>query len=263
MTDEIIQLENGSASIEAVARAEYDIQISTAKRFPRNLAKVRENCVAIVTMDKETAESCRYTLPRGDKKISGESVHLARVLAQQYGNIRVEARVVQITETQVVSEAVAFDLETNYASKVEIRKSIIGKSGRFNEDMITMTCARTNAIAYRNAVLSVIPKGIITACSKASLQLITGDLSDENKLIKSRNTILEKMKAEYSVSEAQILKAIGVNSVNQIRAEQIADLIGLAQAIKDGDTTVQDTFFEKLALGAISDEAKNLQNPLK
>lgn len=232
----------GTEMYEAGQRAEFDIQIATAKRFPRNLARVKENAVAIITMDKTTAEQCRYALPRGGKTLSGPSVHLARIIVQQYGNIRVDARVKQITEKQIISEAVCFDLETNYAVKVEVRRSIMSKNGRFNDDMITVTGNASNSIAFRNAVFAVIPKGITDVCYNTAMEMITGDLSDEAKLIKKRNDVLGKMKTAYNITEEQILTAIGLRSINQVKAEQIADLIAIGQSIKDGDTTVDEAF---------------------
>lgn len=248
----------GTEMYEAGQRAEFDIQIATAKRFPRNLARVKENAVAIITMDKATAEQCRYALPRGGKTLSGPSVHLARIIVQQYGNIRVDARVKQITDKQIISEAVCFDLETNYAVKVEVRRSIMqnetvwdektkksvrtGKMIRMNDDMITVTGNASNSIAFRNAVFAVIPKGITDVCYNTAMEMMTGDLSDEAKLIKKRNDVLGKMKTAYNITEEQILTAIGLRSINQVKAEQIADLIAIGQSIKDGDTTVDEAF---------------------
>jgi len=239
---EIIESSGGVEIIEAQQRAEFDIQISTAKRYPRDLVRIKNNCIAVVAMDKETAESCRYALPRGGKTLSGPSVHLARIIAQQYGNIRVDARIKQVTDKQVISEAVCFDLETNYACKVEVRRSISGKNGRFNDDMITVTGNASNSIAFRNAVLNVIPKGITDIVYKAAIQTITGDLSDETKLIKSRNAAVQYFKDTYNVNEKQLLAAMGLNSVNQIKSEQIADMKGMIQSLKDGDSTVSEMF---------------------
>ena len=232
--------------IEAQQRAEYDIQIATAKRYPRELKRVKDNCIAIVTMDKEIAASCRYALPRGGKSISGPSVHLARVIAQQYGNIRVDARIKQTTDKHVISEAVCFDLETNYACKVEVRRSIIGKSGRFNDDMITVTGNAANAIAFRNAVLNVVPKGLTQAVYDSSIKMLTGDLTDDDKIIAARKKALDFFKSEYDISEKQVLDAMGLRSINQIETEQIADLRGMLQAIKDGDSTIDEMFNLKI-----------------
>jgi len=248
---QIIQT-TGLEIIRAQQSAEIDVQIATAKNYPRDLRRVKDDCVAIVTMDKETAESCRYVLPRGDKKISGGSVHLARILAQQYGNLRVESKIKAITESEIISEGVAFDLQTNYAVKVEVRKSILqneyvggkksGKKVRMNEDMITVTGNAANAIALRNAVFSIVPKSITDSCYKASIETITGDLSDETKLISARKKALDYFKDTYRATEDEVLKVLGLNSVNQIKAEQIADLRGIIQSLKDGDTTADVLF---------------------
>ena len=242
----------GSEIVEAQQRAEIDVQIATAKNYPRDLRGVKDSCVAIVTMDKETAESCRYVLPRGGKNISGGSVHLARILAQQYGNLRVESKIKAITESEIISEGIAFDLQTNYAVKVEVRKSILqneykdgkktGKKTRMNEDMITVTGNAANAISLRNAIFSIVPKAITDSCYKASIEVITGDLSDETKLIGARKKALDYFKDNYKASEDAVLKALGLTSVNQIHAEQIADLRGMIQSLKDGDTTPEMLF---------------------
>lgn len=249
---------SGVEVIEAQQRAEFDIQIVTAKRFPRDLTRVKNNCIALVTMDKGIAESCRYALPRGGKTLSGPSVHMARIIAQQYGNIRVDARIKQVTDRQVVSEAVCFDLETNYACKVEVRRSIMGKNGRFNDDMITVTGNAANSIAFRNAVFNVIPKGIADSVYNSAVQMITGDLSDETKMIKARNTAVQYFKDTYDVDEKRLLKAMGLNSVNQIKAEQIADMKGMIQSLKDGDSTVSEMFGEKIEVG--KDEISDIKN---
>lgn len=243
--NQITEINGGIEIIEAQQRAEYDIQIATAKKYPRDLTRVKNNCIALVSMDKEIAESCRYVLPRGGKSLAGPSVHMARIIVQQYGNVRVDARVKQITDKQIISEAVCFDLETNYACKIEVRRSIMGKLGRFNDDMITVTGNAANAIAFRNAVLNVVPKGIADIVYKSALHMITGDLSDEAKLLAARKKAIDHFKDTYKISEELLLSVMGLKSVNQIDAERIADLRGMAQSLKDGDSTVEEMFGEK------------------
>lgn len=240
---ELVTISTGMPVIEQQERAMVDIQISTAKAYPRNLKRVAENSVIICTMDHETAESCGYTLPRGGKSIYGPSVHLARILAQQYGNLRADAKCVEIGDAFVACEGVAFDLESNYAVKVQVRRKILDKYGkRYNEDMIGVTINAANAIAYRNAVLAVIPKSITDQAYRAAQQLITGDLSDETKLKSKRKKVLDGFKNTYDVSEKEVLMVIGKNSVDHIGQDELAQLIGLGRALKDGDTTVDDAF---------------------
>lgn len=238
---EVTQVEVQSVTqLDAVEKANVDVQVSTAKMYPRNISRIKTNSIALVTMDKETAQSCSYALPRGGKPITGPSVHLARILAQQYGNMRAEARVVEITDKHIVSRATAWDLESNYAVAFEVRRSIVGRSGRYNDDMITVTGNAANAIAYRNAVLAIIPKGIMESAYKAAQDLITGDLSDETKLVARRKKALDFFNDEYGITEAEVLKMLGKQTIQQIKAEQIALMLSTQQALKDGDTTVDE-----------------------
>lgn len=229
------------ASLDRAERANIDIQVSTAKQYPRSISRCANNAVALATMDKDTAQSCGYALPRGGKPITGPSVHLAKIIAQQYGNLRAEAKVVEITDKQVVSRGTAWDLENNYAVSFEVRRSIVGKNGnRFSDDMITVTGNAANSIAYRNAIFGIVPKSITDKAYKAAQHLITGDLSDEEKLIKRRDGAIKHFTDTYGITEEEVIKLCGKHTVNQIQADEIALLLGFAQSLKDGDTTVEE-----------------------
>ena len=229
------------ASLDRAERANIDIQVSTAKQYPRSISRCANNAVALVTMDKDTAQSCGYALPRGGKPITGPSVHLAKIIAQQYGNLRAEAKVVEITDKHVVSRGTAWDVENNYAVSFEVRRSIVGKNGnRFSDDMITVTGNAANSIAYRNAIFGIVPKSITDKAYKAAQHLITGDLSDEEKLIKRRDGAIKHFTDTYGITEEEVIKLCGKHTVNQIQADEIALLLGFAQSLKDGDTTVEE-----------------------
>jgi hypothetical protein len=243
----LITESQGLDVMEAQERVQYDIQISTAKKFPRTLKKVQQTCIDIVCMDDtgEVAASCSYALPRAGKTISGPSVHLARIIAQQFGNIRVDAKIKQILykEMQIVSEAVCFDLETNYACKVEVRKSIRDKQGHiYNNDMIAVTGNAANSIAFRNAVFNVVPRSITDSVVRAAKDKITADIKNEAELTKIRKKIIDSFKATYNVPEDKLLKAIGLTESKQITKDRIPDLRAMFQSLKDGDMTVEEMF---------------------
>lgn len=244
--DQIQILEVDSTVVFNQERASLDVQIATAKAFPRMLKRSTEEAVAIVTMDKETAATCTYSVPRGGKSITGPSVHLAKILAQVWGNLRVEAKVVDIGQNQITSQAVAFDLEKNLAIKVEVKRSIMTKKGRMSEDMIVVTGNAANSIALRNAVLSVIPRAVVDKVYKAAMRKITGDISDKDKFIARRKQVMDGLKETYSLSEEEILAPIGKAAVDHITGEDLVVLIGIGQAIKDGDTTIEEAFKSKV-----------------
>lgn len=226
-------------------KAVIDVQIATAKAYPRNLKRAIDNSLAIVTLDSETASTCTYSLPRGGKPVTGPTVHLAKILAQNWGNLRIEAKVVSIEQKQITSQAIAFDLENNLAIKVEVKRSIMGKLGRFNDDLITMTGNAANAIALRNAILSVIPKAVVDKVYGEALKTITGDLSDETKLIAKRKKVFDGFRETYNLTQQQVLLAIGKAAIEHVTQDDLVVLIGIAQAIKDGDTTVEMAFSTK------------------
>ncbi len=237
--------------------AQIDRQIATAKAFPRNLTRCIDNAIAVVTMDEETAATCTYALPRGGKVLSGPSVHLAKVLAQCWKNMRIEARIVAIDEKQITSHAVAFDLENNLAIKMEVKRSIMTKNGRMNDDMITVTGNAANSIALRNAVLSVIPRAVVDKVYKAAKQKITGNVSDKNALIKLRTDIFAKFKDDYLVTEREVLDSIGKASLANITQDDLVTLIGFGTSIADGSFTVETVFKSKSRSSAAPDPEKD------
>ena len=241
---EVLEVEHIHATtiqVDAIEKANVDSQVATAKQYPRNLKRAIDNSIVMATMDTETAQSCGYALPRGGKPIVGPSVHLAKIIVSNWGNIRTEAKVVQITDKQIISRGTCWDLETNVASAFEVRRSIVNKSGqRFSDDMITVTGNAANSIAYRNAVFSVIPKAITEKVYKAAQRTITGDLSSEEQIIKRRTAAIDFFNTEYGITEDEVVKLCEKHTVNQIRADEIALLLGMQQSLKDGDTTVDD-----------------------
>lgn len=227
--------------VDAVERANVDSQVATAKQYPRSIKRSIDNSIVMATMDAETAQSCGYALPRGGKPITGPSVHLAKIIVSNWGNMRTEAKVVQITDKQIISRGTCWDLEANVASAFEVRRSIVNSKGqRFSDDMITVTGNAANSIAYRNAVFSVVPKAVVDKVYKAAQKFITGDLSDEEMLIKRRTDAIRYFNDEWGITEAEAIKLCGKQTVNQIKADEIALMLGIAQSLKDGDTTVDE-----------------------
>lgn len=240
---EVLQVNQDQSiiQVDAVERANVDSQVATAKQYPRDLTRCINNSIVMATMDYETAQSCGYALPRGGKPITGPSVHLAKLLVSNYGNIRAEAKISKITDKRVISRGTCWDLENNVATAFEVGRSIVGKNGkRFSDDMITVTGNAASSIAYRNAVFSVIPKAITNKVYQAAQHFITGDLSDEEKLVARRKKCIDFFKDEYGITEQEVVMLCGKQTINQIKADQIALLLGITQSLKDGDTTVEE-----------------------
>lgn len=255
LNQEIITVEQVSVDmVYQQDKAQIDTQIATAKAYPRDFKRALQDSIATVTIDTETAATCSYALPRGGKTITGPSVHLALILAQNWGNLRIDAKISEIGKTHITSQAVCFDLEKNIAIKVEVKRSIMTRSGRMNDDMITVTGNAANSISLRNAILKVIPKAVVDKVAKSAKELITGDISDETKFIKKRKYVLDGLLNTYGVTEAEVLETLGKPSTSNITSDDIVTLIGFGQSMKDGDASADTIFRAKKGAEKASEE---------
>jgi len=226
-------------ALELIQRAEIDMQIATAKKYPRDLAKVKRRMLDFATLDEETAESCFYTLTRDGKVIQGPSVRLAEIAVACYTNIRAASRVIDNNGKVITCQGVCHDLENNTLISVEVQRRITDRKGRtYSEDMQVTTGNAGNAIAFRNAVFKVVPGALIKPVYEAAKKVAVGDAST---LTTKRAKVISRLNA-MQVDTPRILAKVGKSSVENIGLEDLEILIGLGTAIKDGDTTVDEAF---------------------
>lgn len=227
------------STIEALTRGEIDTQIATAKRYPRQLRTFTDRVLTMATLDQATAESCMYALPRDGKTIEGPSIRFAELTAAAYGNVRVEGRIVADDGKFITARGTCLDLENNVAIAVEVQRRVTDKKGkRYKDDMIGVTGNAAISIALRNAVLKVIPKVYWQPAYLASRKVAVGDAST---LVNRRAHMLAYF-VKLGASNEKVFAQLGVAAVEDITLEHLATLKGLATAIKDGETTVDDVF---------------------
>ena len=239
---EVLQV-NNAESLAALTRSEIDVQIATAKQYPRNLARVLGNIETLATMDEEIAGSCFYTLRRQGKVIEGASVRMAEIIASSWGNLRVQARIIGNDGKMITAQGVCHDLESNYAVSAEVKRRITDKNGHtFSEDMQVVTGNAACAIAMRNALFKVVPaalvKKVIDKAKKVSL-------GESMTLETSRAKMLQYFKT-IGVEEKQILDYLSIEKVDEINIDMVIELRGLANAIKEGTTTAKEAFEPKV-----------------
>jgi hypothetical protein len=195
-------------------------------------------------MDKETAEDCFYVLRRKgsngqDSVIEGLSVRMAEIIAGCWGNIRVQTRIIGNDGKMITAQAICHDLETNFAVSKEVKRRITDRNGRtYSEDMQVVTGNAAASIAFRNAVLAVIPKAVTKKVVNEVKQVALGQAID---LETARTNCLQNF-AKAGVTEEMILQYLGINSVAEIDKEAIFELRATWNAIKEGTTTVQESF---------------------
>lgn len=238
---EVIEVQQAEM-LAAINKSEIDTQIATAKQYPRNLARVLNNIETLATMDEETAASCFYVLRRQGKVIEGPSVRMAEIIASSWGNLRLQARIIGNDGKMITAQGVCHDLESNYATSVEVKRRITDKNGKtYSDDMQVVTGNAACAIAMRNAVMKVVPSALIKkVIGKAKKVSLGQSMTLEN----IRQSMMQYF-SKIGVDEQRILDYLSVSKVDEIDTDMVVELRGLATAIKEGTTTVQETFFPK------------------
>lgn len=237
METEVLNVQ--TTALQQITKGEIDMQISTAKQYPRSVTEFKKEALAMATMDEETAESCFYNLTRGGKEIQGPGVRLAEICGSAWGNMRYGARVIAEEGDFIVSQGVAHDLEKNVSATIENRRRITDKFGKkYSSDMIAVTANASCSIALRNAIFKVIPKTYINDIYEAAKKVAIGDAQTLNQ---KRTNAIEYF-AKMGVTKERILETLGKQGVEDIDLVDYEKLIGLKTAIKDGDTTIEEAF---------------------
>lgn len=254
--NEIIEVKQADM-LSAINRSEVDMQISTAKQYPRDIQAALNRIQTLATLDEETAGDCFYTLRRGNggQVIEGLSVRFAEIIAGAWGNLRAQARIIGNDGRTITAQGVCHDLETNFAVSVEVKRRITDKYGKtYNEDMQVMTGNAACAIAFRNAVLKVVPKSVTKRIIEQVKQVAIGKAMD---LETSRNKMIAYF-GKLNVNQSALFSYLGVKRVEEVDAQMIFELRGLANALKEGTTTIAETFQT-----ASTDSQKTAENARK
>jgi hypothetical protein len=245
--EEIIEIRQ-TEMLQAINRAEVDVQISTAKQYPRDIHKALNTISTLAAMDTETAEDCFYALRRKSADgtvnvIEGVSVRMAEIIAGAWGNMRVQTRLIGNDGKTITAQGICHDLETNLAVSVEVKRRITDKRGKtFSEDMQVVTGNAASAIAFRNAVLKVVPKAITKKVIEDVKKVALGQAIDLETSRKNALTNFERA----GVDADCIFFYLGVSGVEEIDQEKVFMLRAAWNAIKEGTASVADEFIKPM-----------------
>lgn len=236
-------------ALAAIERSQVDMQISTAKKYPRSVKAFLDESISMISLSPEIAEGCNYKLKRKNKDggltyIEGPSVRLLEIAASAYGNLRYGSRTIGIDDEFVTSQGVAFDMERNVASSVEVKRSIKGKFGRYSNDMIMITANAAGSIARRNALNGVIPRVYIQALSEHAKKVALGDIKT---LPERRQRAFDYFTKTLGVPLEKVLTYLEKKSIEDCNLADVSDLQDLKTALKEGQSTVEDIFSDKPA----------------
>lgn len=226
-------------ALESLTRAEVDIQIATAHRFPRAISAFFKRAESLATATPEIAASMEYAKPVGGDKVKGPSARLAEIVAATYGNLRVQARIISETDKEIVAQGVAHDLETNVAQSTEVTVSILKKNGdRYGVDQIATMRGAACSKARRNAIFLTVPVALCQPIIAAARKVAAGDA----KTLPERRVTMLAWFAEKGIKAPVILEWLGVKAVEDVGLEHMADLLAAQNSAKDEGISLAELF---------------------
>lgn len=250
------------SALEALNRAEIDMLITTAKKYPRSLTNFRREAMELATLDVAVATECSYALKRkeadgGVKLIIGPSVRFAEIIAYSWGNCRAGARVVSEGSKFVTAQGFFADLERNVAHTFEVQRRITGKTGRrYGDDMIGVTGNAACSIAMRNAVFHGIPKAVWKPIWERAQAAAKGQL---DTLEQRRRDAFEALKT-MGIDINRACNAIDVEGPADIGLDELMLLSQMIQAVREGDQKIEDAFPVVSAKPAASEPEKTAKD---
>lgn len=162
------------------ARAIQTVQASLviAKKFPRDelaaTAKILKACERY-----SLADEALYSFPRGGEAVSGPSIRLAEVIAQQWGNLEYGFRELEQQQGRSTVEAFCWDKETNTKVSREfvVRHEIGLKGGKVkhltDERDVYEKVANHAQRRVRAAILEIVPPDVVERAVKKVNETLT------------------------------------------------------------------------------------------
>jgi hypothetical protein len=238
------------ATTEAmISRQAQEVQMAmyVAKKFPRDpyeaFNRIMQACERPVL-----AENAMYEFPRGGQKVTGPSIRLAEVLAQNWGNIDFGILELEQRPGESVVMAYAWDLETNTRqTKVFTVKHERKAKGSINKlddprDIYELV-ANQGARRLRSCILGVIPGDIVDAAiEKCKKTMMSGHKEPLHDRIRNMIVAFDK---EFRVKKEQLEKYIGCK-VDAFTENDFVRLKNVFRALRDGMAKPEDYFDVRL-----------------
>lgn len=236
------------------AVAEVQAALVIAKQFPRNPIEAYDR-VMNACQRPGLAQSAVYSYARGGTSVTGPSIRLAEMLAQNWGNIQYGIRELSSENGESTVEAFAWDVETNTRqTKVfqvpHIRYTRQGTKKLTDPRDIYELVANNGARRLRACILGVIPGDVVDAAVDQCERTIhaSADTSPEGvqKLIKAFE--------QFGVSKEDIESFIQ-RRVDAITPANVVSLRKIFTSLRDGMSSAKDWFKNAKAVEVAAVEA--------
>jgi hypothetical protein len=234
-------------------RVENESMLAVAIQRPRDEKKVLKGAIDELHMVPEEAKRAYYSIPYKERQpdgsqkivnVEGPSIKAAMALARRWGNCSVTCRSLNEDQTGADLAGIFIDFETNFRVERPMRVSKVMKrrsGGTYTLDPQRWLAALQAGAskAARNATINGLPSYLVAAFLKQARTIAAGDPESKADPKKVAGTL--KAFERFGVTQAMLEKYVEAPLADWM-GDHLATLIGLGNAIKDGQLTVAEAF---------------------
>lgn len=217
--------------------------IFLAKQFPRNVFQAEQR-ILDACKRPSLAQTAMYQYPKGGTKVTGPSIRLAEVIAQNWGNLSFGVKELEQRNGESIAMAYAWDLETNTRQEkvFTVKHSLKTKSGLKQltdpRDIYEMV-ANQGSRRVRACILGVIPGDIVDNAVQQCEETLAGN--SKGPLKDRIANALKSFKESYKVTQEAIEERFGYKASSFTEIDYV-NLIKIFQSLKDGMSKPEDWF---------------------
>ena len=213
-----------------------------AKQYPRDqfaaYQRIKQSCER-----KSLAMIASYEYPRGGKKITGPSIRLAEVIAQNWGNFSCGVTELEQRLGESTCMAYAWDLETNVRFEKIFTVKHERKAGKAIQKLddprdIYELVANMGSRRERACILAAIPKDVVDAAMEECDRTLSGENTEP--IVDRIKKMFDKFK-DYGVTREMIEKKIGVK-LDNFTEKDVLSLGKIHNSLRDGMSKREDFF---------------------
>lgn len=235
----------------ALVKLENQTQMMIALQHPRNEAEILKSAVNEMVIYEEAAEEAVYSKPVGKEQVGDEwvmkyaeglTIRAAEALALRWGNNAFGAEIISDDGETVSGVATWLDYESNnrrtFPFRVSRKYKTAGRTGtmkrhaedRFNDIVVPAKLSKV----LREVILRSLPAGLKKAYERKAREITAS---------KGKNLAASVIKAFalHGVGQKDVEAIIG-KPMTAWDGEDVAKLVRIGQALKQGETTVEQLF---------------------
>jgi hypothetical protein len=240
--------------------------IFMARQFPRNVFQAEQR-ILDACKRPALAETAVYQYPRGGTKVTGPSIRLAEVIAQNWGNIDFGIKELEQRDDESVVMSYAWDLETNTRQTkvftVKHSRKANGTIKKLDDPRdIYEKVANDGARRLRSCILAIVPGDIIDIAVRQCDDTLKGN--SKGPLKDRIANALKTFKERYKVTQEMIETRFGYNA-DSFTEVDFLDLGKIFNSLKDGMSKVDDWFDKnavKKSSSKLSEEFSQEENTI-